>query len=101
MGNIAGGVMHAKYFIVDSENLFVGSQNMDWRALIHIHELGVRVKNKYLANTFQEVFEFDWGHCAGTSPDQIYGNIINSSNPLVLNSDELRESNFVSCFQSS
>ena len=39
---IAGGVQHAKFFLVDGETTFLGSQNFDWRALKHIHELGVR-----------------------------------------------------------
>lgn len=38
-----GGVQHAKYFVVDGQQAFVGSQNFDWRALSHIHEIGVRV----------------------------------------------------------
>ena len=37
-----GGILHAKYFLVDGRELFVGSQNFDWRALEHIQELGVR-----------------------------------------------------------
>ena len=42
IGTVAGGVQHAKFFIVDGEEVFLGSQNFDWRALKHIHELGVR-----------------------------------------------------------
>ncbi len=90
MGNLAGGVMHAKYFIVDNENLFLGSQNMDWRALKHIHEIGIRVKNKELASTFLDVFERDWGLCtqgkSGFSnyTPKIY---VNALNPLSLNSE--------------
>ena len=91
IGNIAGGVMHAKYFIVDNENLFIGSQNMDWRALIHIHEIGARVKNKKLAGTFKEVFETDWKLCDGNNyglMNQAAYTFINSSNPLAINSGE-------------
>jgi phospholipase D3/4 len=62
-GKIAGGVMHAKYFVVDGEDLFVGSQNFDWRALKHIHEMGVRIKNKELAEMFLCIFEYDWKLC--------------------------------------
>ncbi|MFH0778539.1 MAG: phospholipase D-like domain-containing protein, partial [Candidatus Eisenbacteria bacterium] len=29
MARLAGGIMHAKYFIVDGEELFLGSQNFD------------------------------------------------------------------------
>src|ERR1044071_8734377 len=27
-----GGVLHAKYFVIDNREAFVGSQNFDWRA---------------------------------------------------------------------
>jgi len=60
---IAGGVMHAKYFVADKYDLFIGSQNMDWRALKHIHEMGVRVKNEKIAKTFLSIFEIDWNLC--------------------------------------
>lgn len=59
-GKIAGGVMHAKYFIVDEEQMFLGSQNFDWRSLKHIHELGIRIKNDKIVSTFLEVFNADW-----------------------------------------
>ncbi|UCF79045.1 MAG: hypothetical protein JSW03_01945 [Candidatus Eiseniibacteriota bacterium] len=60
MRNIAGGAMHAKYFIVDGEEIFLGSQNFDWRALKHIHEMGCRVKSQTLAEVFLDLFELDW-----------------------------------------
>jgi len=92
VSNISGGVMHAKYFIVDNENLFLGSQNLDWRALKHIHEIGARVKNKDIARTFHELFETDWKLCEGS----YYGLInqavnyffVNSDNPVSINSNE-------------
>jgi phosphatidylserine/phosphatidylglycerophosphate/cardiolipin synthase-like enzyme len=62
-GNIGGGVMHAKYFIVDGENLFLGSQNMDWRAIKHIHEIGLRIKSKKFVWEFINIFENDWRLC--------------------------------------
>jgi phosphatidylserine/phosphatidylglycerophosphate/cardiolipin synthase-like enzyme len=55
-----GGVLHAKFFVVDSRTFFVGSQNWDWRALEHIHELGVRVDHAGLAEALRAVFEMDW-----------------------------------------
>ena len=55
-----GGILHAKYFIVDKQEVFVGSQNMDWRALEHIHEIGVRVRGRELALTLWRIFEADW-----------------------------------------
>src|SRR5262249_26836250 len=59
MGKIAGGIQHAKYFIVDGQTAYVGSQNFDWRSLEHIHELGVRVRDERLAAWFQRVFDMD------------------------------------------
>ena len=55
-----GGVQHAKFMVVDGLHVFVGSQNLDWRALKHIHELGVRVRDARIAGTYQRVFEYDW-----------------------------------------
>jgi len=60
MHRIAGGVQHAKFFLVDGEQAFLGSQNFDWRSLEHIHELGVRVRDRRVAQAFAEVFDWDW-----------------------------------------
>jgi len=60
LGPIAGGIQHAKFFIVDGQEIFLGSQNFDWRALEHIHELGVRVRDASVAQTLGEAFEWDW-----------------------------------------
>ena len=60
MGPIADGVQHAKFFIVDGGEVFLGSQNFDWRALKHIHELGVRVRDPGVAGAMLAAFELDW-----------------------------------------
>ncbi len=57
---LAGGVQHAKMILVDGRESFVGSQNLDWRALSHIHELGVRVRDERLAKALGGIFEMDW-----------------------------------------
>jgi len=59
-GRITGGIQHAKFFLVDGETAFEGSQNFDWRALKHIHELGVLVRDRRVAHDFQQVFDMDW-----------------------------------------
>jgi phosphatidylserine/phosphatidylglycerophosphate/cardiolipin synthase-like enzyme len=64
---LAGGVQHAKYFVVDGVESFVGSQNLDWRSLEHIHELGVRVRNQSVGAALESVFEADWSAAADTS----------------------------------
>ncbi len=55
-----GGVMHAKYFVVDDQVLYVGSQNWDWRAMNQIRELGALVHHKGLAAKLGRVFAMDW-----------------------------------------
>jgi phosphatidylserine/phosphatidylglycerophosphate/cardiolipin synthase-like enzyme len=68
---IAGGVQHSKFFVVDGRTVFVGSQNFDWRALKHIHELGVAVDDARLAADFGRVFALDWDMATpiGQAPD--------------------------------
>lgn len=66
-GPVAGGIQHAKYFIVDRQEVFVGSQNFDWRAVEHIHELGLRIRSKEIAAAYGEIFELDW-KLAAASP---------------------------------
>ena len=62
-----GGILHAKYFIVDDREMFLGSQNTDWRALEHIHELGVRIADPRVVAVFRPVFDLDWA-TAGNEP---------------------------------
>lgn len=57
---LTGGVLHAKYMVVDGARVFVGSQNWDWRALEQIHEIGARIDNVRFARTFDAAFDFDW-----------------------------------------
>ncbi len=60
-----GGVQHAKYFVVDEQLSYLGSANFDWRALEHIHELGVKVRSRRLAATLTAVFAIDWAIAGG------------------------------------
>jgi len=87
--NESGGVQHAKYFIVDGAELFLGSQNFDWRALKHIHELGIRIREEKLARLFLQIFDADWQLAANQEGaaklfDQTLPNtlLINRQNPL-------------------
>ena len=45
---------------MDSTQAFVGSQNFDWRALKHIHELGLRITDAPIVANVQKVFDHDW-----------------------------------------
>ena len=66
--NCWGGVQHAKFMIVDGRDAFVGSQNWDWRALLHIHELGVRLRDDVLAASLRDVFLLDWALAGDETP---------------------------------
>ncbi len=63
-----GGVLHGKGMIIDGERFFLGSQNWDWRALEHIHELGVVVVHAGLAAELARVYELDWALAGGLTP---------------------------------
>ncbi len=69
-GAAGGGIQHAKYFIADGVEVFMGSQNFDWRALEHIHELGLRIHDGKIARAFSDVFELDW-QIASMTPEQL------------------------------
>ena len=62
---LSGGVLHAKYFIVDGRDVFIGSQNFDWRALSHIQETGLRIATAPFAEALARIFEADWEFSGG------------------------------------
>ena len=59
------GGLHAKFFVVDGKEAFVGSQNFDWRALEHIHETGLRIGCPEVVTALQAIFDADWAYHAG------------------------------------
>ncbi len=63
------GILHAKYFIVDREEVYIGSHNFDWRSLEHIQELGVRVAQADVAKAVNDVFTLDWSLAGGEHVD--------------------------------
>lgn len=68
-GATLGGILHAKYFVVDGREAWLGSQNFDWRSLAHILELGVRVRVPEVVAGLSEVFDTDWALATGTRSD--------------------------------
>ncbi len=70
--NGAGGIQHSKFFVADGKELYVGSQNFDWRSLKHIHELGLRIKSARAAADLKRVFEADWALAAGGDARKIF-----------------------------
>lgn len=69
IGALTGGVQHAKFFIVDSRDAYLGSQNLDWRSITHIYELGARIRQPALVATIAAVFEMDWRLARTRQPD--------------------------------
>jgi len=70
-GNIAGGIQHAKFFVADGREIYVGSQNFDWRSLSQIHEIGARIKSERAARDFGEIFAVDWELAGGAVSSEI------------------------------
>jgi phosphatidylserine/phosphatidylglycerophosphate/cardiolipin synthase-like enzyme len=59
--DVAGeGIIHAKFFVVDGRQAFVGSHNFDWRALKHIDETGLRFSDRRMVEQLQAIFAQDW-----------------------------------------
>jgi phosphatidylserine/phosphatidylglycerophosphate/cardiolipin synthase-like enzyme len=65
---LAGGVQHSKFMVVDGQDAWIGSQNLDWRSLTQIHELGIRVRHEALAGAIESVFASDWAAGDTTKP---------------------------------
>ncbi len=60
-----GGILHAKYFVVDGREAFVGSQNFDWRALEHIQEIGLALREPQVVGALSRLFDADWKVAGG------------------------------------
>ena len=69
-GRLTGGIQHAKYLVVDSKDAWVGSQNLDWRALEHIHETGLLIHDEKVVQQVQSLFDHDWQLQARLAADQ-------------------------------
>jgi phosphatidylserine/phosphatidylglycerophosphate/cardiolipin synthase-like enzyme len=101
--NVGGGVMHAKYMIADGRDLYTGSANMDWRALDHIHELGIRIKNRKLAKNFEAIFNYDWNN-SDAGRNTIIGSyisfdeVLNSYKELSINTNNYGGMTLYPCF---
>ncbi|KAM9708917.1 5'-3' exonuclease PLD4 isoform 1-T2 [Menidia menidia] len=97
-GRLANGVLHSKFWIVDRKHVFVGSANMDWRALTQVKELGVVVYNcSALAKDLLKVFESYWvmGEPNSSLPQPWpaqFDSTINKRHPLLVKEDNVSSS---------
>ncbi|XP_069008094.1 5'-3' exonuclease PLD4 [Embiotoca jacksoni] len=89
-GRLTKGVLHTKFWIVDRKHVFIGSANMDWRALTQVKELGVVVYNcSSLAKDLHKIFQSYWvmGQPNSSLPQPWpakYDTAINKHHPLLV-----------------
>eukprot|EP00057_Strongylocentrotus_purpuratus_P027660 XP_011682134.1 PREDICTED: phospholipase D3 isoform X2 [Strongylocentrotus purpuratus] len=58
---MGGGILHTKFWVVDKKHLYLGSANMDYRALTQVKEIGVGIFNcSCLAQDLDKLFEVYW-----------------------------------------
>jgi len=87
---LTDGVMHAKYFITDGKDVFLGSQNFDWKALNQIHEIGIRIRDEKFGQTVEKIFNLDWIICVAKDKNEYLSelektaDVLNSRNTLSL-----------------
>ncbi|CAL8286187.1 unnamed protein product [Lota lota] len=90
-GRLTKGVLHSKFWIVDGLHVFIGSANMDWRALTEVKELGALIYNcTSLAKDLHKIFQSFWamGEPNSSLPEpwpSTYDTTINKDLPLVVN----------------
>ncbi|XP_035450354.2 5'-3' exonuclease PLD3 isoform X1 [Spodoptera frugiperda] len=78
---LGSGILHTKFWIIDRKHFYIGSANMDWRALTQVKELGIVAFNcSCLADDLGKVFDVYWS--LGT-PDAV----VPDSWPSELNTD--------------
>ncbi|KAH8269365.1 hypothetical protein KR018_007472 [Drosophila ironensis] len=85
------GVLHTKLWIVDRQHFYLGSANMDWRALTQVKEMGVLAKNcRELTIDMAKIFSAYWD--LGKSPSSKipnwpyeYFTRFNVNNPMKIN----------------
>ncbi|KAH8293152.1 hypothetical protein KR044_007052, partial [Drosophila immigrans] len=58
---LGAGILHTKLWIVDGQHFYLGSANMDWRALTQVKELGVLGRGcPQLTNDLAKIFKAYW-----------------------------------------
>lgn len=94
-GRLTNGVLHSKFWIVDRKHFFIGSANMDWRALTQVKELGVAIYNcSTLALDLEKIFTSYWemGLTNSSLPDpwpSEYDTNITKLHPLLVEEDNV------------
>ncbi|XP_023146640.2 5'-3' exonuclease PLD4 [Amphiprion ocellaris] len=101
-GRLTKGVLHSKFWIVDRKHVFIGSANMDWRALTQVKELGVVVYNcSSLAKDLHKIFQSYWemGQSNSSLPQPWpakFETDINKQHPLLVKEDNVSTNLYLS-----
>ncbi|KAI5610724.1 phospholipase D3, partial [Silurus asotus] len=101
-GKLTRGILHSKFWIVDRKHIYIGSANMDWRALTQVKELGVVIYNcTSLATDLHKIFQSYWvmGHSNATIPipwPPFYDTSINKEQPLHVNLSDVQSKVYIS-----
>ncbi|XP_023258487.1 phospholipase D4 [Seriola lalandi dorsalis] len=101
-GRLMKGVLHTKFWIVDRKHVFIGSANMDWRALTQVKELGVVIYNcSSVAEDLHKIFQSYWvmGESNSSLPrpwPSNYDTDINKHHPLLVEADNVSSSIYLS-----
>lgn len=88
------GVMHSKFMIADSETIYVGSSNFDWRSYTQIKEIGIRFKHcNTIAEDLEKIFQIykyisEQGQVPDSFPDDMKTSI-NSDAPMAIQLGQL------------
>eukprot|EP01080_Neovahlkampfia_damariscottae_P009236 gene9236-1322_t len=103
--NMKSGVQHAKFIITDETNFYLGSANIDWRALSQVKELGIVVEDcPCMADDLSKIYGI-WLYFGKTLNSTIsmgyptkFDTSYNSNNPLLLKEQNstVTYSNFIS-----
>lgn len=82
--SFSGGVMHAKYMLIDQHVSFVGSQNFDWKAISQNYEMGIVIDSSALGKTIEHIFTLDWQLNLKQARRKLTFTPINKQHPLHL-----------------
>lgn len=99
---LGGGIIHTKMWLADSSSFYVGSANLDWRALTQVKELGIMVSDcSCMGSDLQKVFDVYWmlGKPGAEVPSEWPGDLntnINMENPMLLAKSNLNETMYIS-----
>ncbi len=81
LDSLTGGVMHAKYFIIDRSHFYAGSANFDWRSLEHICEIGIGGTDQNIAGDLTKIFDIDYKIAKGENPEDMETRFHSDSSP--------------------